>query len=289
MAAPLDDSSPREIPPRGWKAILWEVKDAIGADRVSLVAAGVAFYGLLAIFPAITALMALAGLIVEPAQIAQQIEAAADIMPQDAAQIVIDQAKEVAGSSEGGLGLAFVIGLVLALYSASKGMGSLMQGLNIAYGETEDRGFIALLLTRLGLTAVVMIGLILGLAATLAVPAALALIPMPEWLRGTLSIGGWLIITVLTILGLGVLYRYGPSRPPRAWRWVSPGAVASTILWLLASIAFSIYVRNFGSYSETFGSLAGVVLLLMWMWISAFVILFGAELNAATEERATED
>lgn len=289
MARGRGAETPMEIPAKGWKDILFRVKDEIATDHVSLVAAGVAFYALLAIFPAVTALMALAGLVIEPAQVTQQLDALTDFIPEEAATIILDQAVAVTGSEETGLGWAFLIGLSLALYSASKGVGSLMEGLNVAYDEDETRGFIKRLAWTLGLTLMLVGVLLLGMAATLAVPAIVNFFALPDWFETLMTYGSWVLLAVLTILALGVLYRYGPARDNAEWKWLTPGSVIACILWIAASIGFSIYVSNFGSYNESFGSMAGAIILLMWLWISAFIVLLGAELNSEIEAQTRHD
>ncbi|MAM39889.1 MAG: ribonuclease BN [Erythrobacter sp.] len=289
MARGRHADKPTQIPAKGWKDIALRVKDELSSDHVGLIAAGVAFYALLALFPAVTALMALAGLVLEPPEVTAQLESLTAMMPKDAAQIVLDQAVAVAGSEQAGLGLAFVIGLGLALYSASKGMSSLMEGLNVAYDEDEERGLVSKTIWTLGLTLFLIVGLVLGLVAAVALPAILDFLPLPNWLKTVLALSQWVILAVLTVSGLAVVYRYGPSRENAEWRWLSPGAIAACIIWLIASVAFSIYVGNFGSYNESFGSMAGVIILLMWLWISAYIILLGAELNAEMEAQTAED
>jgi membrane protein len=281
--------SPHEIPASGWKDIALRVKDRLASDHVTLVAAGVAFYALLAIFPAITALMALAGLILEPEQVTSQIEAFAQLMPEQAARIVVDQAVEVAGSQKSGLGLAFFAGLGFAIFSASKGMSSLIEGLNVVYVEGESRGFFKKLLVTLTLTVLMILGLILGLLAALALPAVLSLLALPPWLETTLALSRWVILAVMAVFGLAILYRYGPARDHAEWKWLTPGAIGACLIWIAASVGFSVYVGNFGSYNETFGSIAGIIILLMWLWISAFIVLLGAEVNAEAEAQAEAD
>ena len=289
MARGREADTPTEIPAKGWKDIAFRVKDELSADHVGLIAAGVAFYALLAIFPAITALMALAGLLLDPSQVTAQMQTAMSVMPQQAAQIIIDQAVAVAGSEQAGLGLAFVVGLAIALYSASKGMGSLIEGLNVAYDETEARGFIKLTLVTLALTVALIVGLLLGLMAALAVPIILGVLPLPAWLSVILNLSRWLILVAMTVFGLALLYRYGPSREKAEWTWLTPGAIAACVIWIVASIGFSIYVGNFSSYNASFGSMAGVVILLMWLWISAYIVLLGAEVNAEVEAQTGKD
>ncbi|UOA15244.1 MULTISPECIES: YihY/virulence factor BrkB family protein [Sulfitobacter] len=289
MARGRGAETPMEIPAPGWKDILLRVKDEIATDHVSLVAAGVAFYALLAIFPAVTALMALAGLVMEPAEVTAQLETLINLIPEEAANIILDQAVAVTGSEETGLGWAFLIGLGLALYSASKGVGSLMEGLNVAYDENETRGFVAKLIWTLGLTLMLIGVLLLGLGATLAVPAIVAFLALPGWFETLLTYGSWVLLAALTTLALAVLYRYGPARDNAEWKWLTPGSVIACILWIVASVGFSMYVSNFGSYNESFGSMAGAIILLMWLWISAFIVLLGAEFNSEMEAQTRKD
>ncbi|MEX3314962.1 YihY/virulence factor BrkB family protein [Sulfitobacter sp. PS-8MA] len=289
MARGRGAETPTEIPAKGWKDILLRVKDEIAKDHVSLVAAGVAFYALLAIFPAVTALMALAGLVMEPEQVTAQLDALTDMIPEEAATIILDQAVAVTGSEQTGLGWAFIIGLALALYSASKGVGSLMEGLNVAYDEDETRGFVKRMAWTLGLTIMLIGVLLLGMGATLAIPAIVGFFALPGGIETLLSYGSWVLLAVLTILALAVLYRYGPARDNAEWKWLTPGSVIACIMWIVASVGFSIYVSNFGSYNESFGSMAGAIILLMWLWISAFIVLLGAELNSEMEAQTRDD
>lgn len=289
MARGRDAETPTEISPLGWKDIVFRVKDQMALDHVGLIAAGVAFYALLAIFPAITALMALAGLVLEPAEVTAQLETVTKLIPEEAAQIILDQAVAVTGSEQAGLGFAFVIALLLAIYSTSKGMGSLIEGLNVAYDERETRGFIKKTLVTLMLTVFLIVGLLLGLLAALAVPAALNFFTLPNWLETIIALSRWLILAAMSVFGLAVLFRYGPARDDAEWKWLTPGAVAACSIWIVASVGFSAYVSNFGSYNESFGSMAGVIILLMWLWISAFIVLLGAELNAEMEAQTKAD
>ncbi len=282
-------SRPQEIPKPGWKDILLRTKDEMTADHVSVVAAGVAFFGLLAIFPSIVALISIAGLVLDPAAIEAQLESVAGALPQDAAAILREQARSVASGAGGTAGVASIVGILLALYSASKGMKTLMEGMNIAYDEDESRGFIVLNLTALALTLFLIFGLLVALGATVVAPALLGSLGLSETARTAVTWGRWPVLALLTILGLAVANRYGPSRQNPQWRWVSVGAVAATLLWIAGSLAFSIYVRNFGSYNETYGALGGVIILLTWLWLSAFVVLMGAELNSEIEHQTRRD
>ncbi len=289
MSRGRNAETPTDIPAPGWKDIAFRVKDEIAADRVGLIAAGVAFYGLLALFPAITALIAISGLLVEPSQIVDQLESLSGLMPEEVIAIVTTQATSVAGSREGGLGLAAVFGILIALYSASKGMASLIDGTNVAYDEEEKRGFIRLKLVTFGLTLFLMVGLLIALMATLGLPTLLTIFELGFVFEFLMTAGLWVGLFCLTVCGLSVLYRYAPSRAAPEWTWASPGAVVACLIWVIASAGFAFYVGNFGSYNESFGTLAGVIVLLMWFWISSFIILLGAELNAEIEAQTRVD
>lgn len=289
MARGRSAETPTEIPAKGWKDIAFRLKDEISEDRVGLIAAGVAFYGLLALFPAITALIAISGLLVEPNAVVEQMRSLSGIVPEEVIVIITEQATAVAGSREGGLGLAAIFGVLVALYSASKGMSSLMEGINVAYDEEEERGFIRLKLVTFALTIFLMLGLLIALFAMLGLPAALAVVSLGPVVETLITIALLIALLALTMLGLSVLYRYAPSRDEPEWKWASVGAVVGCIVWLVASAGFAFYVSNFGSYNESFGTLAGVIVLLMWFWISAFIILMGAELNAELEAQTLVD
>lgn len=289
MARGRTAETPTEIPAKGWKDIALRLKDEVSEDRVGLIAAGVAFYGLLALFPAITALLAIGGLFAEPNQIIDQLSALNGIVPQEAMAIITEQATSVAGSREGGLGLAAIFGILLALYSASKGMGSLMEGMNVAYDEHEERGFVRLKLQTFGLTLFLIFGLLIGLVAMISVPIAINMLNFGALTEAFGTVLVVVFLMALTLIGLAVLYRYGPSRDAAEIKWVSGGALTACILWIVGSAGFAFYVANFGSYNESFGTLGGVVILLMWLWISAYVIMLGAELNAEMEAQTRHD
>lgn len=284
-----DASRPRDIPRRGLWDVFKRLRDEVSSDNLALIAAGVAFYGLLAVFPAITALMAVTGLIYEPGELVAVLEGAAAVVPPDVSQILLDQARSVAGGDGSGLSVGLFLGLSLALWSASSGVGSLVQGLNVAYDEKETRGFVVLRLRTLAMTIAMMVGLIVAAALIVAVPIALAVQVFPPMVERAVQVLSYVPLALIFVGGVSALYRWGPDRARAKWRWLTPGAVFSSVLWLLASVGFSIYVQTFGSYNETFGSIAGVIVLLMWLWLSAFVILLGAELNAELEAQTARD
>ena len=268
---------------------LWQVtKDLhveLRTDRIGLIAAGIAFYGLLSLFPGIAALMALGGLLTEPAVLVDQMQQIGSVLPPEASKIIIDQAVQIAGSQKGGLGLAAAVGLILSIYAASKAVGSLVTGIHVAAGEAENRGFLASTIFTLAMT-VVTIGLaLLAIFSTVVVPAVLAALHFEGVVAWAFGLVRWPIMGVITALGLGLFYRLSiPKRSPPP-PWVTVGGIIGAILWLVGSVAFSIYVRNFANYNETFGTLGGVVSLLMWLWLSAYIVLLGEEVNALLERR----
>ncbi len=280
---------PSEIPAKGWRDIAWRVWEELTADHVTVVSAGVAFFGLLALFPAIGALMSITGLFMDPAEIEAELETVASVLPQNAASILQEQARSVASNSGAGLGLAAILGVILSLYGASKGMRTLMEGMNIAYDEEEDRGYIKEYAVSFALTLVLILGLLIALAVTVVVPALLGNLGLPETIVTAVEWGRWPLLALFTILGLAILYRFGPSREDPEWRWVTWGSVIATILWVAGSVAFSIYVRNFGGYNESYGALGGVIILLTWLWLSAYIVLLGAEINSEMEHQTEHD
>lgn len=274
---------------RGWWRLLVNVYKEVTEDHIGLIAAGVAFYGLLAIFPGIVAVMAIAGLVMDPAGIVAQLEGLSRFLPAEAAAIVIDQAKAVAGSESGGLGLAAIFGVLVALYSASKGVTSLMEGLNVAFEVQEKRGIVKYYLTAFALTIGIIVGFLLLVAILAVLPAVLAFLPWGNVTEWILRIVRWPLVLAVLALGLAVLYRYAPSRGPVPWHWITLGAGVACGLWLLGSILFTVYVANFGSYNESFGALGGVIVLLTWLWLSAYIILLGAEFDSEIERQDIEE
>ncbi|MGR3591704.1 MAG: YihY/virulence factor BrkB family protein [Limimaricola soesokkakensis] len=283
------DAHPGDINKPGWLATLKRVYSEIGDDHVSLIAAGCAFYGLLAIFPGIVAAMAIAGLFFEPSTVVDQLQALSGFLPQQAAEIVLSQAKEVAGSEEGGLGLAALFGILVAIYSASKGVQSLMEGLNVAFEAEESRGLVKFNLVKLALTLGMILGFLLIVAVAALLPAVLGVLPWGATTEWIINLVRWPVLLILVALGLAILYRYGPDRGDKKWRWITPGAGLACLLWLVGSIGFAFYVRNFGGYNETFGALGGVIVLLMWLWLSSFIVLMGAEFDSEMERQAKHD
>ncbi len=282
-------SRPQDIPASGWKDILWRVKDQIKKDRLSIIAAGVAFYGLLAIFPALIALVALYGLVFDPRQVQEQVSALSGVLPPDAAEILLRQLNDLTTRDSKALGFGAIGGLLLALWSASAGMRTLMEALNVAYNEEEQRGFFRFYGTALLLTLASILGTILAIVLVVAIPAVLTFLGLDDTLKWVISIAAWPILIVMMMIGLAVIFRYGPSRREPRWRWVSWGAFVATVLWIIGSLLFSFYVAKFGNYNETYGAVGAIVILLMWFLLSAYAVLIGAELNAEMERQTRKD
>lgn len=284
-----DAHTPQQIPRRGWRDILLRVREQIAADNLSLISAGVAFYALLAMFPALAACVSLYGLLTSSVEVQQQFESLAVLLPPEARPIVLDQVNALAVSSNRALGLTAIGGLLLALLSAMKGMNAIISALNIAYNEREKRGFVRLNLMSFLLTLAAVLFLVVVLGMVVAVPAAVNLLDLGEPLAGLLSLLRWPVLLVAVLIALASLYHFAPSRRNARWHWVSWGAVIATALWLLVSVGFSVYVDNFGDYNKVYGSVGALVVLLLWFFISAYALLLGAELNAEMEHQTEVD
>ncbi len=280
---------PKHFPKAGWRDILLRTKREIGADNLSLIAAGVAFYALLAIFPALASTVSLYGLFADPGQIESHYESLAVLMPPDARPLLLDQVRALSASSETALGAAVVGGFLLALLSAMKGAKAVIMALNIAYNESEKRGFLRLNLLTFLFTLASVVFVVIMLALLVAVPAAVNLLNLQPPLAALLSLLRWPILLIMVLLALACVYHFAPSRRAARWHWVSWGATLATALWLLASIGFSVYVENFGNYNKVYGSLGALIVLLMWLYLSAYALLLGAELNAEMEHQTCID
>ena len=274
---------PAQIPPRGWLDIVWRTVKEIGDDRLPAVAGGVTFYTLLAIFPGLGAFVSLYGLFADVQQAQAQFVGLIGILPQEFLGIIGDQMMRLASAPAQNLGLAFVVTLILAVWSASSGVKALINGLNIAYDEEEKRGFLRVSLLALGATLSLL--LFVALLAALLV-AAPALTPGEAPFA---AVARWLAALVLTTGLISLLYRFGPSRAAPRWQWVTWGSGTAALLWMLGALGFSAYVANIGHYDRTYGPLGAVIAFMVWIWFSVLVILIGAELNAEIEHQTAVD
>ncbi|HUG79231.1 MAG TPA: YihY/virulence factor BrkB family protein [Burkholderiales bacterium] len=281
--------SPKDIPKRGWRDILMRVKRQMSEDRLSIVAAGVAFYALLAVFPALIALVALYGLAFDPKQVSEQVAALSGMLPPQAADILLGQLQSLTSTQGAALGLGAIGGLVLALWSASAGVRTLMEALNVAYDEEESRGFVSYYGTALLLTLGAIVGAIVAIGVVVALPVVVGFLGLGSFVENMIAYARWPILAISMIVGLAVIYRYGPSREEPRWSWTSPGALVATLLWVAGSALFSLYVTRFGNYNETYGSMGAVVILLTWFLLGAYAILIGAEINSEMERQTRKD
>lgn len=277
------------MPARGWKDVGWRVVAEISDKNLLLAAGGVAYSVLLGLFPGLVALVAIYGLVFDPNQIEQQVNALSGALPAEARQLVAGQLHSTASSSSGTLGLAAIVGLVLALWSARGGASGLISAINIAYEENEKRSFFRFNLIALTLTVCTIVAGLLAITLIAGLPAAMQPLGVGGFLKWLILVLEWPLLVVLFMGGLAVLYRFAAARNEPQWRWVTPGAMAATVLWIAGSILFSIYVGKFGSYNKTYGSLAGAVVLMTWLYLSAFLVLLGAAINAQLEEQTVKD
>jgi membrane protein len=282
-------SRPSAIPARGWRDVALRVKREIKQDDVPLLAAGVAFFALLALVPALVALVSVYGLVADPADIQRNVEDVLAAAPTEVRDLVQSQLSSIVDSSPQGLRLGALAGLVVALWSASSGMKHLIAAVNRAYDEDETRGFVRLRGLSLILTIGAMVGLLVALYALVVAPNSISDEGSMGLLRTTLLVVRWPLLAIAAMVGLAVIYRYAPDRAEPRWNWVSIGAVFATLVWLAASVGFSIYSANFGRYNETYGALGAVVVMMLWLYISAYAAVAGAELNAEMERQTVRD
>lgn len=281
--------SPLAIPVKGWKDILARTYAEIGDDRLLALAAAVVFYGLLAIFPAVTALVSLYGLFASPATISDHVATLATFLPAGSFQIISDQIGRVVAKSDGKLTFAFVAGLALAVWSANAGIKAMLDALNVVYGEEEKRSYLTLNLVSLAFTLGAIVLALVAIGAVVVFPLMLDRLGLADRAALLVSLLRWPVILVVLIATLAVLYRFGPSRREALWQWVSVGSLFASLAWIAASAAFSFYLSNFGNYDAAYGSMGAAIGLMMWMWLTFIVILVGAELNSEVEHQTLRD
>jgi membrane protein len=258
-------------------------------DNVDIIAGGLALYALLAVFPALAASVSIYGLFASPADIADHLQQAAAVLPPQAATILQQRLSTLTQHPQGTLSFGIVLGIALALWSARKGMVALMTATNVAYDEEEHRGFWKQLFVSLAFTVGAVIGFLAVLLLGVAVPLALSAFPLGAATETALLVVRWILMFGIAVLGLATVYRFAPDRQEAQWRWVTPGSLIAAALWLIGSALFALYVRNWGSYDETYGALGGVIVLLMWFYLSGYIIILGAEINAEVERQTSKD
>ena len=280
---------PGDIPVRGLKQVLLRVNRQIQHDHIKVASAGVAFYFFLAVFPALAATVSIYGLAFDPQGVEQQVSAIAEGLPEQASNMIGEILKSIVEKSDENLGWSMLLGLALTLYSAKQGISALFEGVNMAYDEIDERGFFKKngleLLFTLG---AIIFGLLL-LALVVGFPAVIESLNLPVVVDAGLRLIRWVLLAAMLSAALAMIYKMAPHRSNPKFKWVSWGAVIATILWLIGSAAFSVYVENFGSYDKTYGSFAAVIILMLWFFLTAFSILLGAEINAELEHQTSAD
>jgi membrane protein len=282
-------SSPDEIPVRGWKEILKRVAVAFSTDRILANAGGVTFYAILALFPALAALVSLYGLFSTPSGVEQQVRALSDFAPGGGLDVISEQLHSLASGGNKSLSFGLVVSLGIALWSSNSGVKGLLDGLNVAYEVPEGRGFIKLTLVSFAFTLGVLGFVLIAMAAVVVLPTVLSFLGLGNTLDVLLRLARWPLLLLLMGLALSILYRYGPSRTKSKWRWVTWGSTVASIAWVILSVLFSWYVSNFGSYNKTYGSLGAAIGFMTWIWLSMAIVLIGAELNRETEAQAEHE
>ena len=282
-------NTPEQIPPRGWKDILWRVLWSIPANRIMSTSGGVAFFALLAVFPAIAAIVSLYGLFADESTIGKHLSLLSGFLPGGILQLVAEQITLISRQGNETLGTAFVVGLLVALGSANSGMAALFDALNVVYDEREKRSLVRFYATTFLFTLAGIAFVILAITGVVVLPIILKFVGLATTTERLLTILRWPILLVTIVVSLACIYLYGPSRRDAQWRWVIWGSILGALLWMVASMLFSWYVATFDSYNKIYGSLGAGVGFMVWLWISALIVLLGGELNAEMEHQTARD
>lgn len=280
---------PGDIPRRGWRQVIHRTSMEIISDRISLIAAGCAFYATLALFPAITMLISLYGLIFDPTAVEPQLQVIREFLPAAAFTLIAERVHTLVSQRSGTLGISLLVSTAVALWSSSTGTKSLLSALNMAYEEQERRSFLRFQVTGLLMTLGGILATITGLAILVFLPVAIDFIGMDAYSTALIRIVSLLLLITFVATALSLLYYFGPCRHSAKWCWITPGSSVATVLWLAASILLSLYVGHIASYDTSYGPIGAVVAVMMWFWISAYAVLLGAELNAELELQTLED
>ena len=281
--------SPMEIPARGWWSVLKRVYREVGEDRVMLTTAGVTFYLLLALFPALAAFVSLYGVVSDPNTIAEHISFLGSVLPSGGVELIESQLAALIRQDVSALSIGFFGGLAIALWSANSGMKSIFDAMNVVYEETEKRGFIKYNLMSLAFTLGALLVGILSVSLIAVVPALLAALRLEGMTETLIRYLRWPLMFLAVTFAIAVVYRWAPSREVAKWRWITWGSALAAVTWLATSIGFSWYLENFADYQATYGSLGAVIGFMVWIWISVMILLVGAELNAELEHQTAQD
>ena len=279
-------ASPTDIPAKGWRDILWRMWTRFDTEHVMLVAAGIAFFGLLAFVPALAALVAIYGLAFDPAQVVDQVAGISHLLPNDVSSLLQDQLVRLTSAPQEKLGLAAVAALAIALFSASSATKGLIEGLNIVYGENEKRSWLGLTGAAIVLTLAGLVSVTVFLASTLLLPKIIELMHVNETVLP--AVISYLSLALFLWLELSAIYRWAPSRSEARFAWIAPGSLLAVILLVVFTLAFSWFVRTFAAYSA-YGSLGVVIAFMTWLWVSMVIVLLGAQLNAESEHQTIRD
>jgi membrane protein len=281
--------SPAQIPWAGWKQILKRSWAEHNADNMPIIAGGVAFFGFLAIFPALIASISIYGLVASPETVTEQVEGFSSQLPDEAATLITEQLTAITENSGSALTFGLITSILAALWSASGGVGNVVTAVNLAYDEVEARSFVKRKLLSLGLTFGAIAFVLVTLTLVAVVPAVLEELPLGVVGTVLAQIARWGLLLLVFAGSLAVLYRVAPDRDAPQMRWVSLGSIVVTLVWAAVSIGFSLYVNNFGSYDKTYGAIAGVIVLMLWLYLTCYLVLLGAEINAETEHQTAVD
>ena len=284
-----DANTPEQIPFRGWSDILWRVLSSVSADRILSTSGGVAFFSLLAVFPGIAAVVSLYGLFADASSIGKHLTLLSGILPGGVLALFADQITFIAGRGNDALGAAFVIGLSVALFSANAAMAALFDALNVVYDEKEKRSLLRFYATTLLFTIAGILFILVAIVGVVILPLIMKFVGLAATTEKLLEFLRWPVLFVTIVASLGFIYRYGPSRADARWRWVTWGSIVAACLWIGASMLFSWYVATFDSYNRLYGSLGAGIGFMMWLWVSAVIVLLGGELNAETEHQTARD
>jgi membrane protein len=282
-------TQPSDIPWRGWRQVIRRTYLEIISDRISLVAAGCAFYATLALFPAITMLIAIYGLMFDPTTVEPQLQVVRELLPPAAFSLIADRVHTLVSQEKATLGVSLLISTVIALWSSATGTKAMLSALNMAYEEQERRSFLRFQATGLVMTLCSILGAVLALAILVFLPVAIEFVGLDAYAKALLRIASFSILIIFVSTSLALLYHFGPSRQSAKWHWITPGSSIATLLWLVASILFSLYVGQVASYDTSYGPLGAIAGVMMWFWVSAYAVLLGAELNAELELQTFED
>ena len=269
-----------------WRRILAQVAIGIGEKKLSLIAAGVAFFAMLALFPAITAVISIFGYVADPAVVQENMALVEPVVPQDVYALVNQQVTKLVTAESQALGLASILSLLLAIWSARAGITAMMAGLNLICREQDTRNFFWSLIVAYSLTVLLIGVTLIAIASVVIVPTILSFFPLGGIGAILIDVLRWALAVLAVVVGIGALYRYGPSRSTQRLPIITMGNVLASLAWIAVSVLFSIYLGNFANYNQVYGSLGAVIALLMWFYLSAFVVLLGAELNAEIEDHA---